>query len=457
MGMMAGGQERDLTEVIDGARIGRYHLLVFVLCALIAMLDGFDTQSLAFVVPVLVDEWGLPASAFGPVFGAGLFGLMIGQLVLGPLADLFGRRTIILASTVIIGVFCLATAFANDLGTLLVLRFLTGIGLGGAIPNIIAMTGEFAPKRMRAAMITTVFAGFPIGAVLGGMISTRIIPAFGWQSVFYLGGLAPILLLVVLWLWLPESPRHAMLKGKPQARVHAVMRRLAPDAVDDGCRYVLREERLTGTPIRNLFTEGRGLRTMLVWLTFFMSLLVIYFLMSWLPTVLKQSGLGFEMAIYGSVFLNAGGAFGGILWGRLIDRYNPAAVLATAYAIGGLSVLGIGFAGGLLGHPALLMLIVILAGATTIGAQTGMSAFASSLYPTTMRSTALGTGLAFGRIGSICGPVLGGFLMAEGWGTRSLFAAVAVPAVIAAGIIVLIGCAGRRDGRRQGRVASSAS
>ena len=194
----------DVTEAIEQTRFGSFQVLIVTLCAWIALLDGFDAQSIAYVAPVIAEQWGIPMAGFGPIFGAGLAGLAVGAFILSPVADRFVRKGVILLSVLLFGVFALITARATSLNELLVYRFLTGLGLGGAMPNIIALTSEYAPKRVRAVLIAVMFCGFPLGSTVGGVVSAPLISAFGWHSVFILGGILPLLSLVALGIWLPE-------------------------------------------------------------------------------------------------------------------------------------------------------------------------------------------------------------------------------------------------------------
>src|ERR1700712_2307819 len=216
--MQAGGTPVDVAEFIDQQPVGGFQVGLLLTCAAGLFLDGFDTQAIGYVAPALAREWGLTKAALGPVFSAGLFGLMIGALVFGPLADRIGRKRIIILSTLAFGIGALVTAFVQDLNSLLAVRFLTGLGLGGAMPNAIAMTSEFSPHRRRATMVMIMFCGFSIGAALGGLLAAALIPQFGWRSVFAVGGVAPLLLVPILALRLPGSVRFLALTGRAPAR-----------------------------------------------------------------------------------------------------------------------------------------------------------------------------------------------------------------------------------------------
>ncbi|MCP3460184.1 MFS transporter [Bradyrhizobium sp. CCGUVB23] len=419
----------DVTEVIEEARFGRLQLLILVLCAWIALLDGFDTQAIAYVAPVIAEQWGIAMAGFGPIFGAGLAGLTVGAFVLSPAADRFGRKGVILLSVLLFGIFALVTARATTLNELLVYRFLTGLGLGGAMPNIIALTSEYAPKRMRALLIAIMFCGFPLGSTIGGVISAPLIGALGWQAVFVVGGVLPLVTLIVLLIWLPESIRYLMTRDVADERIGRLVARLdptiSPTAVS---RYVMHGSKASGFPVTKLLGEGRASMTVLLWIAFFMNLLVMYFLVNWMPSLLKASGLPLNIAILSTAVLNAGGVVGAVVLGRFVDRLDPYLVLGGAYSASALFIAGIAFGSA---NVWTLMISTFLAGFGVVGAQIGMNALAASLYPTEIRSTGVGWALGVGRIGSIIGPVAGGVLLGFGWTAQSVVLTAAVPAMLA--------------------------
>src|ERR1700724_1773363 len=281
----------DVAEFTDQQPVGGFQLKLLLSCAAVLFLDGFDTQAIGFVAPALAKEWGLSKGALGPLFSAGLFGLMIGALIFGPLADRVGRKKIIIFSTLTFGLGALVTAFVQDVNTLFAIRFLTGLGLGGAMPNAIALTSEFSPRRRRATMVMIMFVGFSIGAALGGLLAAALIPQFGWRSVFVVGGIAPLVLVPILAWRLPESVRFLAAHGRAPERVAHLLKLISPRTVFlPNAQFVVQETQLPGLPVLHLFREGRTLVTLLLWVVFFMSLLDLYFLANWLPTVLNDLG-----------------------------------------------------------------------------------------------------------------------------------------------------------------------
>jgi AAHS family 4-hydroxybenzoate transporter-like MFS transporter len=426
---VAGASLVDVAEFIDQQPVGRFQIGLLLTCAAVLFLDGFDTQAIGYVAPAVAREWGLTKGALGPVFSAGLFGLMIGALLFGPLADRIGRKKIIVFSTLAFGIGAIVTAFVQDVNTLLAIRFLTGLGLGGAMPNAIAMTSEFSPRRRRATMVMIMFCGFSVGAALGGLIAAALIPHFGWRSVFIVGGAAPLLLVPILALRLPESVRFLAITGRAHARVADLLRLINPKAAfAPATRFVVHEPELRGIPVLHLFRAGRTLVTLLLWVVFFMSLLDLYFLSNWLPTVLNDLGASVsEAAAIGSM-LQVGGVVGTFALGSIIDRFSFRA-LALVYFI---AVFAVG-AIGQLGHSVIFVTLAIFAaGFCIVGGQIAANGLAAAFYPTSIRATGVGWALGIGRVGSIVGPLVGGVLLAMKWSTASVFMAAAAAALCAA-------------------------
>src|SRR5712671_3797532 len=419
----------DVAEFIDQQPVGGFQIRLLLTCAAVLFLDGFDTQAIGYVAPALAKEWGLTKGALGPVFSAGLFGLMIGALVFGPLADRIGRKEIIIFSTLAFGLGTLITAFVQDVNTLLAIRFLTGLGLGGAMPNAIAMTSEFNPRRRRATMVMIMFCGFSVGAALGGLLAAVLIPQFGWRSVFVVGGVAPLLLVPILALRLPESVRFLALTGRANERVAQLLGFINPKAVfAPATQFVIHEPGLTGIPVLHLFRDGRTLVTLLLWVVFFMSLLDLYFLSNWLPTVLNDLGASVSQSAAIGSMLQVGGVVGTFALGSIIDRFSFRA-LALVYFV---AVFAVG-AIGQLGHSVVFVTMAIFAaGFCIVGGQIAANALAAGFYPTAVRATGVGWALGIGRIGSIVGPLVGGALLIAKWSTQSVFMAAATAALCAA-------------------------
>ncbi|MGE3989490.1 MFS transporter [Pseudorhodoplanes sp.] len=425
----------NVLDVIDRDPLGRFRVVTIGLCAIVALLDGFDTQAIAFVASAIAQDWKVNIATFGAVFAAGLFGLMLGALIMGPVADRFGRKKIIVFATAWFGACSLLTAWVTDIQTLVLVRFLTGLGLGAAMPNIIALTSEYAPRHRCTTLVTLMFCGFPMGALLGGIVSVKLIAEFGWGSVFIVGGLAPLAMAIILAIWLPESIRYVVTRGTEAKTACEICQAIHREGVyTPQHSFVLDEERLVGSPIKHLFTRNRAAGTIALWVVFFSNLLLLYFLVNWLPSVLQRAGMPIDRAIVGVVALNAGGIIGGLLLGKIIDKVGPYMVLALTYLAAAPLVAAIGFIESFGG----VIAVILCAGFCVLGAQFGINALAANYYPTRMRSTGVGWALGMGRIGSIVGPLLGGLMITAHWTTEMIFGVTAVTALLAAIAVFVI-------------------
>ncbi len=432
----AGPQTVDAAEVLNAAPVGAALSWTILVCGVAALIDGFDVQALAFVAPVLIEEWGTPAAGFGVIFSAGLLGIMIGQFLFSPLADRFGRKKLIIAGMLLFALLSLATAFAKDMPTLLVLRFIGGIGLGGVTPNLIALTAEYSPKRLRATMIATMFAGYSLGAVAGGMLSSVLVPAFGWQSMFIVGAVAPLLMIPLLLFGLPESVRYLIIAGADQTRIGAVLDKFWPARPRAASEvFVLNEARLAGFSVRRLFDREFAATTLLLWLIYLVAMLLTYILLSWVPTILRGEGLPIAQAQRAGAVLSLGGVIGGVVFSMAADRFGALRVLVITYLLSGAAIFAMGQAGV---DGGLVLITAFVAGFCALGAQTTLNATVANLYPTQIRATGLGYAMGIGRIGSVVGPIVGGMLIAAQWPSSSLFAVSAAPTLVAAALLVVL-------------------
>lgn len=423
----------DVQQFLDQHPFSRYQKLILWLCFLIVAIDGFDTASIGFIAPAIRAEWGLTPAALAPLFGAGLFGLMAGSFLFGPLADRYGRRPVLIFSVAFFGAASLLSAWSTDLTTLLVLRFLTGLGLGGAMPTSVTMTSEYCPQQRRSGLVTLMFCGFTIGSALGGLASAQLLHLIGWRGVLMLGGALPLLLVPVLLLALPESLRWLVLKGRDGSQ--KIMRRIAP-ALAALPRLVVTDKKLAGSPVAELFRPGVLGGTLLLWSTFFMSLLIIYLLSSWMPTLLNGNGLSLSNASLVTMMFQVGGTVGAILLGRWMDRYSPHKVLSIAYLAAAGCIIVVALSGSSL---ALLVLAVFGVGFGVSGSQVGANALAAAFYPTSSRATGVSWAAAVGRSGSVLGSMAGGLMLTLKLDNETIFFLLAVPAVLASLALLAMG------------------
>jgi MFS transporter, AAHS family, 4-hydroxybenzoate transporter len=417
----------DIQEFINSRPVSRYQIMVIVLCFLVVAADGFDTAAVGYIAPALRAQWAVTPAQLAPLFGAGLFGLMAGAFIFGPLADKVGRRAILVLTTAAFGVASVLSATATSIEALTIWRFVTGIGLGGAMPSAITLTSEYCPERNRSLLVMLMFCGFTMGGALGGLSAATLIADFGWQGVLILGGALPLVLAAVLVFLLPESVRYLVLKGGRDEKVAGILRRVDPAAPVDGARFV-GVRRVEGSPVRQLFLPGLAAGTLLLWLTFFMSLLVFYLLTSWLPTLLNTAGYSPKVAPMIALMLPIGSTVGAIGIGMLMDRMNPHAVLLGSYALAAAFIVLLGLSTA---APWLLVLAVFGAGIGTGGSQIGINALSAAYYPTASRATGVSWANAVGRTGSVVGSMVGGALLGLGWSLATVFAVAAVPALVA--------------------------
>jgi AAHS family 4-hydroxybenzoate transporter-like MFS transporter len=419
----------NVAEWIDEQPIGGFQILVLLLCASAMFVDGFDTQAIGYVAPSLSAALAIKPGALGLVFAAGGLGAILGTLAFAPVADRVGRKPVIVGCVLFFAACSLATSFANTVHQLMWARFFTGLGLGGVVPNALALTADFMPKRFRVTLVLLAWFGFSIGSGVAGLITAYILEGHTWRSVFIFGGLLPLLLAPLLLWALPESLQGLSQRGNRDKEIGATLAKVNPRLNLPQSVGFTSEKKNKGFPVALLFREGRTWVTIPLWIMFFMGLLELFFLSSWLPTILHKAGISQHQAIVVTSLLHFGGIVGGLLLGALCDRFNPYLVLAVAYVFSGAFITAIGLSGNV---AALAMAATFLAGVFTFGAQNTANAVAATNYPTAMRSSGIGWALGVGRIGQIVGPLIGGLLLSLQWGTQGILYVIAVPALVAA-------------------------
>jgi MFS transporter, AAHS family, 4-hydroxybenzoate transporter len=417
----------DVQALIDAHPVSGLQRRVLLLCFLIVAIDGFDTALIGFIAPAIRVQWGLAVARLGPLFAAGLFGLMTGAFAVGPLADRHGRKTLLVVSMIVFGLASLASSSSPDLTTLTWLRFLTGVGLGGAMPTSITLASEYSPVSRRSSLVTLMFCGFTIGSALGGVIAAQVLERYGWRPLLAGGGIAPLALAPILWWTLPESVRYLVMLGNAAPRIAVVLSRIAPSAPLDGMTFT-GATAPAASPARQLFSRGLMSGTLLLWLAFFMSLFVVYLLQNWMPTLMQRGGtLSLGRAALITAMLQVGGTIGAIVVGRVMDTVNPHYVLGAVYALGAVFIVMISKTTA---TPWLMAIAVFGAGFCVSGGQIGANALSAAFYPTPSRATGVAWANGVGRSGSIVGSLLGGGMLALGWDVTTVYALVAIPAAI---------------------------
>lgn len=423
----------DSNEVIDQATFNRFHWSVVWVCALLLIFDGYDLFIYGVVLPVLMDEWGLSPVQAGALGSYALFGMMLGAFVFGPLADRIGRKKGVIICFVLFSVATFLNGFATSVQEFGVYRFLAGLGCGGLMPNTVALMNEYSPRRSRGTLVAIMFSGYSLGGVLAAGMGIYLLPRFGWQSMFFAAAV-PLLLLPILMWKLPESVGFLLRQNKDE-KAREMLRKVNPHLeLDDQVELVKPStEKVGAVPVLDLFKEGRLFGTMMIWLAFFCCLLMVYALGSWLPKLMANAGYSLGSSLSFLLALNFGGMFGAILGGWMGDRFGLPRVMAWFFIVSAVSISLLGFKSPMLA----LYLLIIVAGATTIGTQILLYANAAQYYPLDMRSSGLGWASGVGRTGAIVGPFLGGTLMAMSLPLKMNFFVFAIPGLIAALAIVL--------------------
>jgi AAHS family 4-hydroxybenzoate transporter-like MFS transporter len=429
----------DVERLVDEQQLGRFNVNLFVWSFLAMFADGYDLQVMAFAAPEFVRLWHVPPAELRIALVASLFGIMFGALVLGYVGDRFGRRRAIVMGCLIYGVTTLAVMTATDVNEIAVLRFFTGMGLGALMPNTIALNCELSPKRWRATLIVLMFLGITLGGVAPGAVTATLVASHGWQVLFLVGGVAPLVIAAGVAAFLPESVK--LLAGTPKRRSEllATARRLRRDLAiaDDSVFELAPAVEAVGSGLRPIFSSGLAPITSLLWVMFGTVLLSNYFLNSWLPLIFTGNGLDTHEAAVVTTWYHVGASLGGVAVSMMLDRFGIL-VIAVLFALAAPCVAAIGWPGHSLVSLALL---VALSGFTVVGVLFGINASAGLVYATAFRSQGVGWAFAVGRIGSIAGILIGGALLARKWPLPQLFMAPAVPMLVGAAAAALLALA----------------
>ncbi|KWR86628.1 MFS transporter [Cupriavidus sp. IDO] len=429
----------DVQSFIDAERFSPCQWLVLAFCFLVVAADGYDTAAIGFIAPSLAHEWGIGRGELGVVMSAALAGLSLGAIFAGPVADRIGRKTVLVAAVTCFGGWTLAAAHAQTVGTLTVLRFLTGLGLGAAMPTTITMMSEYAPSRLRSLAVNAMYCGFSVGLVAGGAASAWLIPHFGWRSVLTAGGIAPLMLAVLLLALLPESAQFLAVRAGAPERIARILKRIAPRQSLEHCVFVapMASAGKAGkaSALALVLSAGYRRRTFLLWLSCFMGLVIYYLMTNWMPTLFREAGFSMERGALLASLFPLGGLLGNLVAGWLMDRFNANRTIVVAYLLAAVLVIVVGRG---VDHPEFLGISLFLCGTLVTSAATSMSTYAAGLYPTEARTTGVAWMQGIGRIGGMAGAFIGAGLLGLGWGFGDVFGLLAVPALLAAGSVFMI-------------------
>jgi MFS transporter, AAHS family, 4-hydroxybenzoate transporter len=416
----------NVAAVLDSGRWTGYQRWLVALVAMAIVFDGIDNQLLGIVIPTLGAEWHVPRSAFAPVVSLGYLGMMVGGMVAGLVGDRFGRRTGLLGSMIVFGVLTMAAAFVDSPGEMGILRFLAGIGLGGAMPNAATLAAEYVPERVRPIAVTITIVCVPLGGTLAGVLGIQALPLMGWRNVFIVAGLVPLAAAILLRFILPESPRFLARREARWVELGGVLKKMGHTTASDSA-FVdpLARTSVQKASIGSLFRPEFRRDTIALWGAFFSCLLAVYLGFSWLTTLLTGAGFNPATANTGIIAFNLGGVAGALAGGVAIARFGSRRAMLTMalVAIGGaagLARMEITSAASLMA----IMAMLTLTGSMINGVQTTMYALAAHIYPTSVRATGVGAAVAFGRIGAVMTGFVGSWAVDYG-GTHAFFSVVA--------------------------------
>ncbi|HEX4113566.1 MAG TPA: MFS transporter [Stellaceae bacterium] len=422
---MARAQTIDVGGLIDARKLNGFNARIVVICWLIMFFEGYDLATLAVAGPALMREWGIHSmAAMGYAFSAVLFATILGTPLFGWIGDRFGRKNALILACLGIGVFSLVTMFVTSLAQMIVVRLFTGLAIGGIAANTLALNAEFAPRRVRATLMIVMFTGITLGAAIPGAIGPRLIPVYGWQALFFIGGVTPLIMAAVAALFLPESVKFLVLRGRSVIRIRAILRRLdAGTAIGATTQFVITDEKT----VRNLspallFKDGLGGLTTLLWIINLFSVLSLYFISFWLPSVMAMTSFKGDAPYFQTLF-QTGGTIGGLAVARPVDKIGLLPVFIMFLVAIPFSC-GIGFTTG---SETLAMIDVAISGFFVLGLQFALNAAGALIYPTSLRATGSAWSGTLGRVGAVAGPSVAGIMLGTGMSIQTFYMTLVVP------------------------------
>lgn len=437
-------QPININTVVDEAKFTPFHWSVLIWCLLIIIFDGYDLVIYGVALPLLMQEWSLTNVQAGMLASTALFGMMFGAMSFGTLSDKIGRKKTIMICVAIFSGFTFLGAFAKSPTEFGVLRFLAGLGIGGVMPNVVALMTEYAPKHIRSTLVAVMFSGYAIGGMASALLGSFLVVDYGWKIMFYIA-VIPLLALPLLWKFLPESLMFMTKRGETE-QVRQVVTKIAPALNISSTATFKLDEPVAGdeAPLRALFQQGRMFSTVMFWIAFFMCLLMVYALGSWLPKLMIQAGYSLGASMLFLFALNIGGMIGAIGGGVLADKFHLKPVLTTMFTVGAIALILLGYNS----PQAVLYSLIAVAGAATIGSQILLYTFVAQFYPAAVRSTGMGWASGIGRIGAIVGPVLTGALLTLELPHQMNFLVIAIPGIIAALAVFMVNLKASVEGEK---------
>ncbi|WP_137163947.1 MFS transporter [Pseudomonas asiatica] len=442
-------QRIELHDLTEEARLTGLHWIVLAWCFGLLIIDGYDLAIVGAALPAIMQAMGTEATSAGFMASSGLVGMVFGAILFGTLADRIGRRWAISLCVFLFSAFTAAAGFAHEPLGFSVLRFVAGIGMGGAVPNVVSLMSEYAPRKVRNVLMTLMCCGYALGSMLAALLGKQLLISHGWQSVFFVAGV-PLLLIPFILRYMPESLAFLLRKKGSQALL-ASARRLRPDLqLPAQCEFVLPEvDQRSGDSVGRLFSEGRGFSTLMFWVAGIAGLFVLYALSSWLVKLMSLAGHDLGSALNYLIAFNTGGSWGRG-WGWVGDRLGLKWVSFVLFIVGAVALMLL--ARGV--QP--LSLVVMLVGASTMGTQLLVYIYTAQFYPASIRSTGLGFATGLGRIGAVSAPIVIGLLVSLQLPLMGNFLVIACVSLVGAIAIALVDERASAYRRASHRVASEA-
>lgn len=424
-----------VSRLLDERGLGSFQIVLLIWSFFLVLIDGYDIASIAFAAPHLVREWHVAPKALGPVFSASLVGILFGSALFGWVGDRYGRKASLIAANLVFGIFTVGAAYATNLDQMFWLRLLAGLGIGGVIPNVVAINAESAPRRLRATLAIIGVGFVPLGGAIPGFITAALVPTHGWQIIFTIGGIVPIVIAIAAIFGLPESIKFMALHESQRDKMAAAIRSISPGTVvPANARFVIEDEQqVQGFNPKYLFGQGLQLITPLLWLLFALNLMGYFFLISWTPTLMTAAKLPPTTVALSGASLQIGGTVGALVLCWWLQKHRFFAV-AIMFVIAVPVVGAIGYAG--LTSKAALLITIFFAGFFVLGIQSAINVIGALVYPTSLRANGSGWELGIGRIGSIVGPLVGALFV--GMSVERLYMWSALPFVVGAIVCFVI-------------------